>query len=123
MQSDQVAAQEVPAAKERKQNKAEKLPRTKKTAKSSAELVGRVDSIALDLAADAQTNLTFTLALKSGIRRVTLEAAGETRQTAVSLLIAAKIADQKVTVTMNGADGKESVVRTLALKSKQKDKN
>lgn len=124
MQTDQDAPQQVPPAKEPKKSKAEKAPTAKKKAKEPAEFVGRVDAITLDLAPDAQPGLTFTLALKSGIRRVfSLVAAGDARQTAVSLLIAAKAADQKVCVTLNGANDKTSPVRTLALKAKQKDKN
>jgi hypothetical protein len=121
MQTDPDIKTDVPATKERKVNKAEKLAGTKREKKQPNALIGHLESIALDLAADPARALTFTLAPKTGAKRViTVEATGEARQTAVAMLLAAKFEGKKLTVTLNEPNG--SVARMLEFKSKARGK-
>ena len=121
MQSNQEVKTEAPAAKEPKVNKAEKLPRTKRADKKPKLLAGHLEAVTLDLEADASRALTFTIAPKDGAKRViTVEATGEARQTALSMLLAAKFEGKKITVTVGEQNA--SVARTLEFRSKPRGK-
>ena len=121
MQSDQDIKTEAPAAKEPKVNKAEKLPRAKQADKKPKPLVGHLEAITLDLQAEPARALTFTIAPKTGAKRViTVEATGEARQSALSMLLAAKFEGKKITVTVGEQNA--SVARTLEFKSKPRGK-
>ena len=121
MQSDQEVKTEAPAAKEPKVNKAEKRPRTKKAEKKPKPLVGHVEAVTLDLEAEPARALTFTIAPKTGAKRVmTVEATSEARQTALAMLLAAKFEGKKITVTVGEQNA--SVARLLEFKSKPRGK-
>jgi hypothetical protein len=121
MQSDEAIKTQAPAAKEPKVNKAEKLPRAKRADKKPKPLAGHLESVTLDLEADPARALTFTIAPKTGAKRViSVEATGEARQSALTMLLAAKFEGKKITVTVGEQNA--SVARTLEFKSKPRGK-
>lgn len=115
------AVTKTPVKRERRVNKAERMPRDK-AKRPSNELVGQVKDIEIDLqASDAASAVNITIAPKTGgVQKLSFEAMGEVRQTAIALLIAAKMAGKKVTITLGG-EGATRVARSIAVVSKKKD--